>query len=330
MLALIVSLQLTAAPGGALADAEARYYEMNYKGTLEALERAKAEKGATRAALLRMLELEGVTAAQLKQAPRAQEALRRLFVLDPEHKFPASYAPKVNTQILEARGWAKNTGALSVTAAEPTLRTGAVDAVGLVVTANPLGLAQAARFHTRAVGREWSTTGVGLGAGPVMVPTEGAVVEWWAEVLGANEAVLLELGAEKTPLVARAPEPAPVAKAPPPEPVRAQPELTPKEPPAAVVAEPAGPRFRPAAWVTVLLGVASVGAGSYFAVSSSGARSRLEHPMLDGNGVVTGRTQAQAQALNAQMQRDAWLANGLLTAGVVLAVVGIVLFVVGS
>ncbi|MBL8950546.1 MAG: hypothetical protein JNK82_07195 [Myxococcaceae bacterium] len=329
MLALLLTLQLTAAPGGTLADAEAAYYQMNFKGTLEAVERAKAVKGNSRATTLRLLELEGVTAAQLKQVPRAQEALRRLFLIDPEHKFASSFAPKVNTQILEARGWAKSQGPLQVTAAEPVMRPGAVESVGIVVGANPLGVALAARFHTRAPGGEWSTTGVGLGAGKVTVPTEGPVVEWWAEVLGANDAVLVEIGTEGAALVARAPEPPRVVKQAPVEPT-----LTPQPPletaPVAATVEAPGPRYRPGAWVTLLAGLASAGVGTYFGVSSLSARSQLENPMLDGSGLVTGRTQAQAQALNGQMQRDAWLANSLIGVGAALVVVGIVLFIAGS
>src|SRR5687767_12432710 len=128
MLALVALLTVGSAN---LEAAEKACFELDYAGCLEALQKAKAETGNSRAALLRILELEGVTAAQLKQVMRSQDALRMLFLVDPSHKFGANYAPRVNTQILEARSWARASGALEVTAAEPETKDGALVALAL-------------------------------------------------------------------------------------------------------------------------------------------------------------------------------------------------------
>jgi hypothetical protein len=324
---LIIALQL-AAGSSHLASAETACYQLDYTGCLAALQKAKAEPGNSRTALLRILELEGVTAAQLKQVMRAQDALRTLFLLDRDHKFTASYSPRVNTEILEAKAWAKASGQLVVTATEPGVKEGAVESLGLTVEHNPLGLARSIRVHQRTPGGKATVDNLPIGSGRLSIPAKGPAVEWWAEVIGANDAVLLELGSRDSPLVARAPEPvvthsddAPVKH-----------ELLPEQPVERLEAapEPRGPRFRPAAWTTLALGAVFVGVGAFFAFSASSERNQLEHPMLDANGLVVGRTQLQTQDLDTRMQRDAWLANGLLFAGAAVGVAAITLFILGS
>jgi hypothetical protein len=332
-LALLLTLHTAATPGKHLTTAETACYQMKYAACLEALQRARVEPGNSRATLLRILELEGLTAAQLKQVARAQDALRRLFVLEGEHRFAGSYAPRVNTQILEARGWARAAGALRVSTHEPNAQPGRVTALIIELDNDPLGLVRVLRVHHRARG-ETKVTELSATRGRQEVPVDepGAAVEWWVEAVGEYEAVLLELGTPAEPLVARAPEP--------PRPVLPE-ARAPAEPPATAAlstvtqatspdSAPSLPRFRAAAWTTSLTGVALVGVGAYFAFATAAARAQLERPVLDGSGVVVELTQSQAQALEATMQRDAWLANVLLAAGGALVVTGFTLFVVGS
>jgi hypothetical protein len=321
VLALVLAVSLSSSPAlSPLADAEAQYFQMNYKGTLDALAKVKPQKDLPRAVLLRMLELEGLTAAHLKLTARAQEALRRLFVLDPEHAF-GSFAPRVNTQLLEARGWAKAQGALTATPAEPATRLGAVEAVGVVVRKDPLALVVSVRFHTRDAGGTWQASLVPLSGGSATVPTTGERVEWWAQVLGGNDAVLLELGEATRPLVTQAPAAA--------EPARPLVERTPPTvdvvtaPPALEAASaPRRPSLGP--WVTLGAGALAAGVGAVFGLNAASARARLDRPVLDADDVVMGLTQTEAKRLHDQMQLDAWVANVSFGVGVALAVTALV------
>jgi hypothetical protein len=322
VLTLVLAASLSSSPAPSpLADAEAQYFQMNYKGTLDALAKVKPQKDLPRAMLLRMLELEGLTAAHLKLTARAQEALRRLFVLDPEHAF-GSFAPRVNTQLLEARGWAKAQGALTAAAAEPKTRPGAVEAIGVVVTKDPLALVMAVRFHTREAGGAWQASLAPLMSGAATVTTGSETVEWWAQVLGGNDAVLLELGDASHPLVTQAP--------PLPEPARPLVERgpAPSEPvtltPGTVEVGLASRRARVGPWVTLGAGALAAGLGAGFGLSTANARARLDRPVLDADGVVVGLSQAEAQRLHGQMQRDAWVANVGLGLGVALAITALV------
>ncbi|MBK7859380.1 MAG: hypothetical protein IPJ65_12310 [Archangiaceae bacterium] len=322
MLTLLATLHLAAAASGGatqLSAAEAACYQLDYAGCLELLQKAKAEPNNSRATLLRILELEGVTAAQLKQPMRAQDALRTLFLLDRDHKLTGNYAPRVNTEILEAKAWARANGVLELTTEAPKLGPTAVESLGVTLAKNPLGIARAVKVYQRAPGAQAKVTELKADPTAHRVAAKGAVIEWWVQVLGANDAVLLEVGSEQAPLIAKVEAQvvveAPVARA--------------VEPVVSLDEAPPGPRFRPAAWTLVALGAVSAGVGVYFAASTAGARSQLENPMRNADGWVTNRTQVQAMALESSMRRDAWVANGLFAAAGALALTGLILFIAG-
>ncbi|MFZ5442101.1 MAG: hypothetical protein ACOZQL_18990 [Myxococcota bacterium] len=324
MTSAILMLALTAAPQDWLATAEKQCFELKYADCLESLERAWVKEGNSRLAVIRILELTGVTAAQLKQASRSQQGLRRLFLIDFDHQFNAKFAPRVNTQILEAKSWAASAKPLAWAAQEPVISNRRVTSLGVKVTNDPLTMAVSARFNLRTPGAAWTTVEVPLADGAATTAVNASEVDWWVELLSASRGVLSELGSASRPMAARVP-------APPPE-LTPRADVTSSVPaaPVGVTLVESGPRFRPAAWVLTVAGVLSVGAGVLFGVMSAQARSALINPTRDANGVIQNQTQVQATALNAQLQRDALLSTGLFIGGGVALAGGVTLFVVGS
>ncbi|MFT3712243.1 MAG: hypothetical protein QM817_31750 [Archangium sp.] len=328
---LVTALVVTAAPADWLAVAEKQCFEMQYPKCLDSLERAWVREGNSREQVIRILELTGVTAAQVKQNARSQEGLRRLFLIDFAHTFTGRFAPRVNTQILEAKSWVGQVRPLAWSAAPAELAGEHVRAVSIRITNDPMNLGTLVRFHTRADGGEWKVNEVTVENSAARLDVDAGELEWWAELLTGNRGVLMPaMGSEASPQRERATKAPVVAKTVPtddvakkPGPVAAVENL--KQP-----APSAGPRFRPAAWVMTVTGALAVGAGVTFGVMSSSARQQLMMPVLDSAGVVQNQTQAEAYATNARMQRDAILAMALSIGGGVVLATGVTLFIVGS
>src|SRR4051812_3047044 len=79
------------------------FAKYKYTEARAAMAKARAAKGLDRATLLRILEVEGVSAAQQRKSAPAEAAFRELIVLDPDHVLEAEYAPRVMTPFFEAR-----------------------------------------------------------------------------------------------------------------------------------------------------------------------------------------------------------------------------------
>lgn len=327
---LVTALVVSAAPADWLAVAEKQCFEMQYPKCLDSLERAWVREGNTREQVIRILELTGVTAAQVKQNARSQEGLRRLFLIDFAHNFNVRFAPRVNTQILEAKSWVGQVRPLAWSAAPAELMGERVRLISIRVTNDPMNLGAMVRFHTRIDGGEWRTSEVTVENSVARLALDAGEVDWWAELMTGNRGVLMPgMGSEASPQRERAAKAVVVAAKPPVEAVEPAPV------PAAVEnlkrpAPSAGPRFRPAAWVLTVTGALAVGAGVTFGVMSSSARQQLMMPVLDSSGVVQNQTQAEAFATNARMQRDAILAMAMGIGGGVLLATGVTLFIVGS
>jgi hypothetical protein len=273
--------------------------------------------------VLRILELQGITAASLGQPARSQAALRQLFVLKPDYPMRRDYAPRVMTQVFEARAWASSRGALKVEELEPEIKGEVVRSVGVKVTADPMTMVRGVRLSVRTGNGAWKSQLVPLADDQAKVAAAVREVEWFAEVLGERNRVLVMIGDAKNPRLAKVAEP-----------VAAAPAVVQQAPAAGQVtgkAPSSAPAFlRPTSYVLGGLAVLSVAGGTYFGLSSADARKQLTSPTLDEQGRVSGLTQVEADSLNKTMQRDAVIANSLFVAGGVMAATGVTFFLLGD
>lgn len=311
----------------ALAEADAAVAKLQFAPAAKALERAEAAVGNDRPTVLRIYALQGIVWASLNRGEAAVEAFKKLLVLDPEHQLARSYAPRVMTPYYEARGWVAGHPAMTLEQGSVNRDQGLVTRVSVLLSADPLNLGRAIRFHLRAAGAPWQTLDVPLDANrSAVVEPRFASGSFWAQLLGPREAVLLELGDEAHPFALEAVREAPRLSTSEPLPA------SPGEPAASLAAAPApsSPRLRPLAWGALAAGVAAGGAGAYFAVASQSARQQFSAAERGPDGVVTGITQRQAQQLDATARTDAAVGNACFIAAGVLAAASITAFVIGS
>jgi hypothetical protein len=316
-----LSLSLNAKPAVLIA-AEKSCQDLKYAACLKELDMVLATESLDLDAHLSTLRLKGITAAQANKPVKAQEAFRKLFVLSPDYPVPTNYAPRVNTQILEARAWAKEQSALVV---EPISNFAPSQAlrVGLRVTADVFSYGRSVRLHVASAQGEWTKKEVALKAGEATVEVDAPSLRWWAQLLGENAVVLREFGTALNPLTHAIPAS-----------VESKPRLVvspavqakvSEAPAPNLVAVPAPARFRPAALAVAGIGVGLLVAGLYFASSASALRRDLQQPQLNDMGVSL-RTQVEASQLNSQMQTQSWVANGLFVgSGAALLTSGILL-----
>lgn len=303
---------LAATPSAPLATAEDLVSNLRYADAEKALATARAAPGNTRENLLRILELQGVVAATLGNAPRARGFFQTLLTLDPERKLAGDLPPRVRTPFYEAKGM--------VSEAKPMLL--GADADGVRLSADPMSLAKKARFHVREGAGDWTKRDVPLANGVAAHGLGPGNHEWWAELLGDADAVLFSAGSAAAPFVhgaAAAPtvatvEPSVVAPPPPPPTVKAS----------------GGSRTGPLFWACVAGAGATAIGGTIAGVLSRSANSSVDNAAKDGNGVVTGLTQKQADALRSGAKTQAIAANVLFGAAGVLAATGVVVFLVSG
>jgi hypothetical protein len=186
-----------------LGSAEKLCGQLKYAACLDALDKATLVEGRSRATTVRLLELQGLTAAALNQPARATAAFHQLFLIDPAHQFPTSYSPRVNTQILEARSWAREKGPLSAAASDSG--DGDNRTLEVRVENDPTSIARDVRIHARAKDGEWLEQTARRDGSVFSVTIAASSVEWWAEVMGDRAAVLVELGSARDPMTSHAP-----------------------------------------------------------------------------------------------------------------------------
>jgi hypothetical protein len=314
-----------------LAQAEKLVSDLQFSEAERMLQAASAVPNNDRATVIRIVELQAISAASLKHRDRAQTLFRTLLSIDPDHHLAADYSPRVTTPFFEARRWVAEHGALR---AEPDMR-GASTAVppGIHVVSDPFTLAKKARFHLRGSEASWWTTESPLTAGEAqaVLGTNPPPVAWWAELLNDRDGVLFGVGSESAPILPQA-EIVPAIPTPPPI-VAAAPWA---ESPSAATGQvsasttPAEPRYRPGAYAAAGVGVAALIGGAVCGVFSRQAQSTLDGVNPNSAGLVSGITQRDAFGLKNQVVTDGTAANVLFVGGGVLTAAGVALWFFGG
>ncbi|MFT3713130.1 MAG: hypothetical protein QM817_36205 [Archangium sp.] len=360
LLTCSLSLSAWAADANALLDkAEAAMKDLEYSEALKHIEAARKENGNSRATMLRLYELQGVTLATLGQEPKALKAFQTLLTLTPEFRLSGKYPPKVTTVFFEARSWIETKKALAGRGGGSVITPGSVKEVKVEISNDPLKLAKEVRFHLIIDGKP-KDVDVAVTSTTVSAPVNAPKVSWWAELLGEKDAALLAIGAADKPWNETAPD-APVAvvkpdqpkptadqpkptadlkPAPKPEPVaEAKPKLEPKpsndSPGIDAWSEPPPPSkpmpgTRIAGIAVAGGGVACVGLGVVFGAMAGGTAAKINGAEKDSSGRIIGITRADALTLDAQQRTQATLANVFLISGAALAAGGATLIILST
>jgi tetratricopeptide (TPR) repeat protein len=306
-----------------LEKAKKLYSELKYRDADAAIDAAWSMPNNSRDEVLTLLQLRGIVSASLGNAQKAREAFTALVSLDPARKLPDDLSPRVMTTFYEARGRIIDLGRVEAKALAATEKAGQVEQLNVDVV-DPVALVAKARFHLRT-GASWTEVAVAVERGKAAVPVAAPQVDWWLELLSAQQGVLFELGSATAPLSAGTPLKTPstassasVEPLPPP----------PAAPPEAVVTAQTHRPYLPFAVGAVALGAVAVGAGAVFGLRAGQLNDQLKLSM-DSQGRVTNLTQKQAFDLESQQHTSAIAANVLYAVAGVAAAAGVLLWLLG-
>jgi hypothetical protein len=304
-----------AAANAPLEQARGRADELDYAGALKLLDAALEVPGNERAQLLEIYELQGVSWATVGKADKARTAFRALLVLDPSHALAGAQPPRVKTPFYEAKDWVTRAGALTLEGV-PVKSGDTVGALTVKVPKDGLGLARALSVHVDVNGtRRDEQVALDDAVRSATIKVDSKNYNWWAEVLGDHEAVLLRSGSVETPNVVEAPK---VADAP----------VAPVMVPAVKDAPPpVGAGQRVAGALIGGAGVVALGVGAVLGGLSADARGQIANAARDDQGNVIGITQRRASELDAQARDFGLAANFLMIGGAVVAATGLVLVI---
>ncbi len=312
------------------------------------VQKALAEPGNDYESFLTLLELKGVIAAMTstkKEDHKADyhDAFGKLLSLDPDRRLKGKWPKKAQQAFAEVQR--KPPAPLEIETSTASQANGKISEIAIGLKGDPLHLAKTVVFNWRTVGAKWKTKPVPAATGRVAAKVEGGKIEWYATVLGENDAELGHLASSEIPMVDKAigavadPVPADDDFGKKKKSDAEAAKLTPKEktetPATEVeVEKPSHTTWKSTAgYVAAGLGIVGIGVGSVFGVMSNGARSSFTTGIgkVDASGSVTGITRAQALQYQSTAQSDALLANlmwgiggGLLLVGIVLKVLDIV------
>ena len=310
--------------------AEQALRNLEYPEAIKALEVARKQVGNDRATTLRISELQAITLATMGQEAKALKAFQMLFSLAPEFRLSGNHPPRVTTVFYEARGWLDQNKPLEVRQLPGVAKDGLITQLKVEVVNDPLKLIKEVRFLQLVDGKVTELE-VPVTASLVTAPANVQRLSWWAVALGEKKSVLKELSSASSPRIEAA-APLPVAVKP-----VAEPELKPepvvvaapeKAPEITAWEEPPAPMSgkRVASFVLMGGGVAIAAVGLVFGGISNGTRAKVTGAATDSSGRVTGLTQREALALDAQQRTEASVANVFIISGAALAAGGITLF----
>lgn len=303
---------------------------------LKLVEKAMVEPGNDLETTLELLELTGVCNAGLKKPAPAKLAFQKLLSLAPGYVLNRKGPPIIFQAFADAKASAEP---MNIQPTAPDMSAGKINDVAVEVTADPFKLAKTILFNYRAVGGKWHTRAVPVTVGRVAAKVDATgKVEWYATVLGPNDAEVLRIRNVDAPITHtyRAPSAAPkVADAPRRSDARndPSPSLTPasREPEVQVVEATSRQKKRwvaPVSWGLLGAGVAAGGAGTFFAFQSQSARDTFATGTKGGDPVV-GLTRQRALELDSQARTDGALANTLWVSAGALVATGILLRLMG-
>ena len=319
--------------------AEAALRDLEYPDALKALETARKQVGNDRATTLRINELTAICLATMGQDAKALKAFQVVFSLAPDFKLVGNHPPRVTTVFYEARSWLDQNHALDARQLPAVTKDGLVIQLKVEVINDPLKLIKEVKFATLVDGKV-SEVRVPVSGPMVIAPARVQRLSWWAVLLGERDSVLKELSSSTSPRIEAA-APVPMVVKPKVEP---KPELKPQPKPEPVVAvvepeektpeitewvEPARPMSgkRIASFGLMGGGVVVAGLGIVFGGMSAGTKAKVTGAATDASGRVTGLTQKDALALDAQQRTEASLANVFIITGVALAAGGATLLI---
>lgn len=310
LLALVVSAPPSAGARG-LATARALVDEFQFAKALTVISDTLKEPGLETATLISLYELEGIAHATNGATGPARESFARLLTLDPAHPMPNELPPKVRTLYFGARTLAQRE-ALELVAEQPTRTDGFIEALSVTVKTSSLVPVTGVRFIVSIDDGPSTTTVVPLdGAHKPTVKVHGAKVKWWADLLGAREAVLRSVEREELPpaeeLVKKVPAEGVGQSAPP---------------------VSSGSWVKPAGVAVGIGGLVGVTIGAVLGGQSADARAKIAGAQTDANGVVIGLTQVEAARLDATA-RGGLAANVLMISGGALAATGLLMVLLG-
>lgn len=317
-----------------------------HKQALVEAEAVAALEGNPRPVVLGAWEVMGLAWGGLKKAPKAEAVFRRLLTLEPGFKLKGKVSPAASAAFKKAKRWvAQRQGGLVAEQLSPAIKDGHIVGVFLSIDGDATGLVKTVRAHLRVDGAAWAVKSQPA-EGSTAIEVAGKAVQWWAELLGDHDAVLLTLGSEAEPFVDAVPgaiirkaapteTPAagaskPVAKADAPTQLTLTPEPAAPGVEVTTKATPQKPR-RVLPWVLVGAGLVSAGVGVGFGVASGSARDRIASASVNAeSGLVTGMTRAQALEFQQKAQTDAVVANTLYGAGATLVAGGVLWWLLGE
>lgn len=305
---------------------------------LKLVEKAIAEAGNDLETTLELLELQGVCNAALKKPAPAKLAFQKLMSLSPAYNMQRRGPPPVVKAYAEAKAAAE---ALAILPAAPDMSTGKISEIAVEVKADPHKLAKTIIFNYRVGAGKWKVRALPAAMGRVAAKVDAAdKVEWYATVLGANDAEMMRIRNVDAPIThtyqapSRAEPPAPVTVAAADAPRReGEVQLTPAEKPSDLELVESGRRR--AGWVApvsvtlIVAGVAAGGVGTYFGLQSSSARRQFASATGASGGVVVGTTRQRALELDSQARNGGLIANTLWISAGALVLTGIAVALFG-
>jgi hypothetical protein len=293
----------------AIANARALVDDFQFDKAIAAVNEALKQPGLETSSLISLYELEAIARSSKGDAAGAKDAFSRLLVLDPAHPMPNELPPKSRTWFFGAKSVAQRE-ALGFDAEVPVRLGEYIETLSVVLKRSSVLVSKNVRFTVAVDGAAPAMTLIPLSVeSKVELKVHGKAVSWKAELLGSNDAVLRTVSRE---------EEAPFL--PPPPPLLVAPVVV-------APAPAAGSLLRPMGIVVGAAGLVGAGVGIALAVQSADSRRQITGAAVDGNGVVTGLTQAQAQKLDATARSSALAANVLMIAGGAAAVGGVLMFV---
>jgi hypothetical protein len=356
MISLCASLAFGEVRTADLDKAARLVFDQKYDVAARALEIASRQTNNRRESVLRILELQGVVYAQLNNEAKSKAAFQQLLAIDPKRELLGKYNAKVIKPFEQAQAWLADNPPIDMSAETAALDgQGKVVQIAVKVKNDTLKLGRKVRFNIRPEGLKWSELEVDIQGSYAAAGTDAEAIEWYAELLGERDAVLVQVGSQRTPFregkgappktdakkdpekKASGDEPgAKTGKPPVPddEPDR-KPEMVVKPP------EPEGggsAAMRGAGFAMIGVGVASLAAGTLFGLLAQSTRAdvtRREGMTTEPSGPINGITQDEAQGLTQRGNLQALLADvfwscggGLLIAGSVVWFFGREVFVV--